>query len=73
MTPAGQNYPIAEHSVLFWAIYLAAAIATTIALMGLFLMMVNRHSQATRGDAGVGAPGLPDTERRPTAETASAA
>lgn len=53
MTPAGQNYPIAEHSVLFWAVYLTIAVLTTFALMLLFLWQVHRNSQATRADLTV--------------------
>ena len=51
MTPTGQNYPIAEHSFLFWGLYLGAVIAMTVGLLGLFIYAVHRSGQATRHDA----------------------
>ena len=48
MNPAGRNnYPIEQHDVLFWAVYLGAAITLTLAMLGLFLFMVHRNSQST--------------------------
>ena len=52
MTPTGQNYPIAEHSVLFWAVYVACAITMTMALLGLFIYRVHRDGQTTRPGTG---------------------
>jgi len=48
MTPDGTNYPIQDHSVLFWGLYLGGIMLFTIALLGVFLIMVARNSQATR-------------------------
>lgn len=48
MTPHGTNYPVQDHSVLFWGLYLGGIMLFTIALLGLFLIMVSRSSQATR-------------------------
>lgn len=48
MTPDGNNYPIQEHSVLFWGAYLGGIMLFTILILGLFLLMVSRHSRATR-------------------------
>jgi hypothetical protein len=50
MTPAGQNYPIHEHDFLFWGLYLGGIVTVTIALLGLFILMVHRSSQATGAD-----------------------
>lgn len=51
MTPSGQTYPIAEHSFLFWGIYLGAVMVMTIGLLGLFIYNVHRDGQTTRRDA----------------------
>ncbi|MBZ5740013.1 hypothetical protein [Nocardioides mangrovi] len=48
MTPAGQNYPIHEHTFLFWGVYLGIVITVTFLALGLFVWMVHRTSQATR-------------------------
>lgn len=48
MAPAGQNYPIAEHSFLFWGLFLGSIILMTIAILALFAWRVQRASQATR-------------------------
>jgi hypothetical protein len=54
MTPAGQNYPIHEHTFLFWGLYLGTVITVTFVALGLFVLMVHRTSQATRSTPEIG-------------------
>jgi hypothetical protein len=72
MTPAGQNYPIHDHTFLFWGLYLGVIVTVTIALLGLFLLMVHRSSQSTR-TAGGGAPTEAPRDEAPTIEHAPVA
>jgi hypothetical protein len=65
MTPAGQNYPIHEHEFLFWGLYLGGIVTVTIVLLGLFILVVHRSSQATRADLRT--PPLPATPVAPVA------
>lgn len=75
MTPPGQNYPIHEHSFLFWGLYLGVIVTFTVLLLGLFLYMVHRNGQATKqptkqtaGNAD-GAPVTAAPEIEPARET----
>ena len=54
----GQNYPIAEHSPLFWVLFLGGVVLMVVTLTGAFLVAVARAGQTTRGDS---APSLPET------------
>jgi hypothetical protein len=46
----GNNYAI-HHSALFYVCFVAAMITATALMLGLFLLMVGRGSQATRRSA----------------------
>lgn len=73
MTPAGQNYPIHEHTFVFWGAYLGVVMLVTIFLIGLFLYAVQRTSQAVREPAPEAPESLPARGARPELDHSSAA
>jgi hypothetical protein len=64
----GNNYAM-HHSALFYVCFIAAMITATVLMLGLFLLMVGRASQATRGgataDAEAAGPERPALDEAP--------
>lgn len=55
-TNPGQNYPIAEHSPLFWVLFLVGVVLMVVVLTGAFLVAVARAGRATRADSAMPRP-----------------
>ena len=50
MTYDGTNYPISDHGIWFWVLFLSVVITATVALMGLFIVAVARDGETVRSD-----------------------
>ncbi|HEY0952544.1 hypothetical protein [Nocardioides sp.] len=64
----GQNYPVADHSPLFWVLFLVGVVLMVVVLTGAFLVAVARAGQATRATSATPLP-----EPASTLETSSGA
>lgn len=64
MTYDGTNYPINDHGILFWVVFLSVIITATFALMCLFIVALSRAGETVKVDASPAA-GDPEGARTP--------